>query len=323
MKRYALLIFASIFCLLGLAAYLQRWAEDLKVYAHLPPCLGLSPEKHHYFQAGCSGSFDFQGRSVHYEINEMGWRERPLSQMKTGQVMMLGDSMVEGWGMDRERALSSGLEKALAPSGVQFQNGGIRFSGPVLQSLRAFSAMDRLKPRFVLWFLAENDLFDDRFAYSIASERGPGGLPVAFSLRDFDAISWIERWSWLESVAPTVYKAVRYSLYQREVERLVDSVPVDSIDPCAALRGAQQEMRKRGVKVLYVALPIGPYGDVRRASHMDRLLSCVPPGQLIDYRSQLAKRTDLYFLNDTHLNFEGVKLVTEWLSPVLKERWGL
>lgn len=97
--------------------------------------------------------------------NELGFRDRPLSELKAGGgVLLLGPSSTFGWGVDREDTYSAKLERKLA--GIQVINGGeIGYSS--YQGLRLLESpqVQSFQAKFVVFAYGVNDLDRNRFYF--------------------------------------------------------------------------------------------------------------------------------------------------------------
>ena len=72
------------------------------------------------------------------------------------KVMLIGDSFVHGACVDEENTLSSQLNKINIPS-FSISYGG---NGPLLELATLIEYVIVVKPKIILWFYSENDLFD-------------------------------------------------------------------------------------------------------------------------------------------------------------------
>ena len=70
--------------------------------------------------------------------------------------MLIGDSFVHGACVDEENTLSSQLNKINIPS-FSISYGG---NGPLLELATLIEYVIVVKPKIILWFYSENDLFD-------------------------------------------------------------------------------------------------------------------------------------------------------------------
>jgi len=107
----------------------------------------------------------YQSRSyykVTYNINSRGFRGPeipPKNQLK--RLVFIGDSMVEGHGVEFKETFSFGIGKKLKNHGWETINAGVQGGSPLYYAanLKRYLALD---PDMVVIVLFENDLFDDR-----------------------------------------------------------------------------------------------------------------------------------------------------------------
>lgn len=145
------------------------------------PCLRASKELHHEYTPGCFARFAWPEQSIEYRFNEDGLRDRPRAEFRNGAVLVLGDSFVKGLGLPEEDTLSRVLERKVASrEELRFLNGGIRATGPVLQSLHAARALISYPVRGVVWVIGPGEAIDDVFTRLSTDRLGPQGIPVSF-----------------------------------------------------------------------------------------------------------------------------------------------
>ncbi|MCE9501088.1 MAG: SGNH/GDSL hydrolase family protein [Leptospira sp.] len=99
--------------------------------------------------------------SVHYRINEMGFRGFSFSKkQRDKRILVIGDSQVEGHGVDFSETFSEILNNEFINSEWEILNVGNQGGSPVYYALN----LDRylaLKPDAVLLTIHDNDLKDD------------------------------------------------------------------------------------------------------------------------------------------------------------------
>jgi hypothetical protein len=103
---------------------------------------------------------------VRYQSNEVGARDGPFSQTKTGsqlRYILLGDSFAEGYGVDFEETAQAQIEKLLGIDVYNFGSAG--YFGPVQYFLIYKDLANRYEHDGVLlFFLPANDFTDNDFS---------------------------------------------------------------------------------------------------------------------------------------------------------------
>lgn len=74
-------------------------------------CMLWSLEESFYFTPNCEESLNIEGRNIQLKINEIGLRERPQKEIKKNQVLLVGDSTIEGMGLNFDETFSQVLER--------------------------------------------------------------------------------------------------------------------------------------------------------------------------------------------------------------------
>ncbi len=175
------IIVTILVVLLGASVFLvsQKWRRTAALVMQLPPCLEIGGPLHHFFKPNCKGAYTFNGEEIAYAINEIGLRERPLRDLLVGQVLVLGDSMIEGWGLPWPDTIPQKLEQNFwHGKRWQFLNAGIRSTGPIVIGARIDKLVTTLKPARAILFLTENHLLDERLAHALAKVKDDRGIPL-------------------------------------------------------------------------------------------------------------------------------------------------
>lgn len=316
------LIFSLLVVALLLNALLafQKWQRTAAWVMQFPPCLEIGGKLHHHFKPNCSGTYTFNGIEVGYSINEHGLRERPAAQLKKGQVLVLGDSMVEGWGLPPGESITHGLENSLGREHkLQFINGAIRSSGPVTIGVRAEELLSIYKPKAAIWFLTENDLLDDRFAYALAESKDSNGVPLTLSQRDFAGSLWVNRYAWMKKYSEEAFMLLTYWAYRRSVDRLMEEVPAEKFPVCAGVERMRALFAKKKVPLLLVAVPMGKNNDKAMKEDLEKVLGCIPnPPGYVDLRKELDAELAHFHPNNTHFSKAGTNLAVQLLQEPLR-----
>ncbi len=98
--------------------------------------------------------------STTYEFNSLGFRDDEFSvQSKKKRVVVLGDSFMEGFGVEREELLSDRLENL---SGFEHLNFGVSDKGPTQEFVLYDSIASKFEHDAIIWSVFPlNDFVDD------------------------------------------------------------------------------------------------------------------------------------------------------------------
>lgn len=307
MRNKALLLLpllTLIFC--GLAFY--RVQRDPRMQSLVPPCFTIGPPMHHSYRPGCEGDFfTTRGQPVRYRFNSRGLRADDERTSGT-DLLLIGDSNVEGHGLEFSETIGERLAKLGAGRVV---NGGIRYSGPLLQRLRIESLVPAYRPRRLLWMFCENDTLDDRLFSSLATARTEAGLPTAFSTDDFRGTDFY--WpAWLDfDPFRTLTRVVRNAIYIRRTDALTSGVTFREAKTCEAVEAGVAFARARGVEVAFAAVPLGPFrGFPPERYGFEELVECAKKiGPTVDLRQALANTPEYFLAGDTHPNPAGAAFI--------------
>lgn len=304
-----ILLSLVLFLLLALGGLIYSKNRQMQNAVSIPTCLRWEAPEHHRYAPNCQGHFTYKGAQIDFSSNEDGLRERPRALIRAGQVLVLGDSMVEGWGITREAAIPARLEASLGKElKKQFINGAIRSSGTVLQSQRALRLLSIYKPRHVVWFLNDYDVLDDRFAYALATKRDAAGVPSEFGLRDMEAAGWIEPFRRLEKVFPDGWALLSHLAYRWAVDSLTERQPEEPGMLCAGIKRVERAAAAFKAPVFYVAVPLGvkiPEAEYARFNSM--VEACLPKERFLDLRGPLAGKTEYFIQENAHFSPLGAE----------------
>ena len=128
----------------------------------------FSKEYHHGFVPLKSGRETYGPFSADYFINSLGMRDQSPRQVspekpKAGRILLLGDSFIDGVGVNFPETVAGRLSKKLSPQGVEVLNGGVASYCPTLMEarLRLWILRDRLSFDQALVFIDLSDLRDE------------------------------------------------------------------------------------------------------------------------------------------------------------------
>ena len=185
------------------------------------------------------------------------WGYRNLTEMKQANIVLIGDSYVEGWYVSDEQTVASQLGHRL---GQFVANLGVAGYG-TMQELRVpKSDAVAKKPKVIAWFFFEgNDLYDDQTFENILAAAPPGpeettpqskGLIQRASLDKI--LAWLNEWK-QRSFALNAFRFIRV---------LSDPI-VPNRAPYWALRPREDGSSKRIYFFSYAAVPWTEYEESR------------------------------------------------------------
>lgn len=311
--RRLVLLSAVIACLaMGTLAFLRQ--RDFALRLEIPPCFRIGGERHHYFEADCSGTSPVSG--IPYRINEDSLRERPRAEIGTGAVLVLGDSNVEGKGLVFEETLSQLLESG---SDIRFINAGLRTRGPVLESLALRELYPVYKPKSLLWVLNENDVSDDRFAFALKQKTDAEGVPISLSTEDFDGVREISAWRARLGGMVGILDFLVYRAYRAQVTSILERQDTGH-ESCAGIRRGLRFAREQKLPVLFAIIPLGPHNPEKyMEAEFPAMLPCLAGERVLDFR-ELKGRPEFFLDRDTHLNKAGNQWLAERILPEFSAR---
>lgn len=151
----------------------------------------FSPSRHHRLKP----NFRYRHKDIEYdylwENNALGMRDRERSITKdsnTFRILVLGDSMVQGYGVPLEQSMVYLLEKNLNQNSkfsqkIEILNGGTFGYSPFLEFLYLQELMPSIKPDLVMVaFFVGNDVGDDYF-YTQQAKVNSGGSATFTTLK--------------------------------------------------------------------------------------------------------------------------------------------
>jgi len=166
----------------------------------------FSPSRHHRLQP----NFRYRHKDIEYdylwENNALGMRDRERSITKdsnTFRILVLGDSMVQGYGVPLEQSMVYLLEKNLNQNSnfsqkIEILNGGTFGYSPFLEFLYLQELMPSIKPDLVMVaFFVGNDVGDDYF-YTQQAKFNSGGSAT------FTTLNW--PWDYRNKVLKQEFK---------------------------------------------------------------------------------------------------------------------
>lgn len=139
----------------------------------------VDPLLDHSLRAHSSGRMKSQEYDIVYHINSLGQRDDEPIENDSETVLILGDSFMEGYGVERGQILADRLE-AITPWNVI--NGGVKSYSPLLEYLYLKARGLSQKPDTVVLFLDLSDPANDMY-YGSRLIRDDSHLPLAIKPR--------------------------------------------------------------------------------------------------------------------------------------------
>lgn len=138
---------------------------------------------HHKLKPNSNCKYVTKEWDIDYRINSLGLRDKEISKVKPKgfyRILVLGDSFVEGQGVNLEDTFVKGLEKLLADKyrNIQVLNGGVISYSPILEYLYLKNFGLELKPDLVIVNFDLTD-FQNELEYEKNTIYDKEGKPIA------------------------------------------------------------------------------------------------------------------------------------------------
>lgn len=134
---------------------------------------------------GAAGRFHESG-DVHYRVNADGFRDREYAQAKPDgvfRIIILGDSVAFGWGVDQADTFTERLEAKLSQQlpepKIEVLNLGISGYNPYTQARLLEDVGVRYQPDLVIVQFCINDLNDPTLHFGVQTRQHLGAIPDA------------------------------------------------------------------------------------------------------------------------------------------------
>lgn len=297
-------------------------------YMMHPKCLVWSFKYQHGFRPNCKETFFIENRNIKFETNELGFRERPIVEIKVGQVLVVGDSSIEGMGLQQNETFPSVLEeKTKEKFSLQFINSGLRRTSPITQVIRVRYFIKKFKPKFVLWSLTENDFDEDYYLMQKAESVDKYGIPTKINLDYWQKTNPSFLYEHIKKLDPSTnfYIAVLRHLYLSEHDHKSSKLWEDSPALCEGILEAKRMSEKYNFKLKFMIIPFSPeyvslYDEGNLKQKMERVIKCLDKDSYIDLRvPEIDKNSSLFQEDLMHLNYEGVKSSVDIMLPSIEE----
>lgn len=149
----------------------------------------FSEKYHHGFVPLAQGTEQFGSFEVHYFVNSLGMRDSSNrvvmpGESRSGRILLLGDSFVEGVGMNFEGTIAGQLSETLSVEGIEVLNGGVASYCPTLMEARLRDWIQEAELVFDLAvvFIDISDVRDE-----LRYQKDPRGAFLDIYAGEFDA----------------------------------------------------------------------------------------------------------------------------------------
>ncbi|MCE9592764.1 MAG: hypothetical protein K8S98_01105 [Planctomycetes bacterium] len=187
-----------------------------------PDALQPDAELELRFVAGFRGCFDYpEFRSEPFETNADGFRDDPWpTTFSEGErrVLIVGDSMAAGWGVERRESFPALLARELEASNARIFNASVPSYGPRHERLLLERLWERVRPALVIaTFYDGNDVGDVWRHFNVSRSRGITHLrPPSDALAPEERIAYVP-----DPRAPPLWSPRYWISYSRVCRRVV------------------------------------------------------------------------------------------------------
>ncbi|MCB9025791.1 MAG: SGNH/GDSL hydrolase family protein [Bdellovibrionaceae bacterium] len=291
----------------------------------LSKCVTWNSTVHHLFIPNCRDQFFIENRNVNLQINSIGLRERPAEQLKKNQLLFVGDSSIEGVGLNFEETFPQIFEKALFnESNIQFINMGIRRSSTITQLVRLKEYIDIIQPKYLLWSLTENDFDEDFIFLKTALDFNENGNPIKFDLNFFSYSNpqiFDSLFFGLDAYN-NGYSAIFRHLYinNKLSKHLVGNDRLPAY--CNALDEGIQLAKERNIKIQFIILPFGPdyysiYEQGSLKEKLNKIVGCLASTPIDLRLDSIQTKSDFFQEDLMHFNAKGIEESLKYIKPDL------
>jgi lysophospholipase L1-like esterase len=296
-------------------------------YMVTPNCFDWEISGWTIFKPNCIESFKVEGREVEYSINQIGLRERSFTKFKKKQLVLLGDSTIEGMGLKIEETIGQEFERKLkSDTNLQFLNLGIRRAGTLQEAYILKKYLPILKPSFILWSLTENDFNDDYLSAIRTTRFDSNGLPIQkkFLASTIFPNSVFTNLILSLDIKNNDYNSIIRHLYlAKKVYKMIEPW---SYSPaiCNGIHLGYKLAEENNIKIQFLIVPFGPnyyslFEEGNLKEKMDRVVACLK-NKPIDLRVPEIQDNPKLFQEDLmHLNYSGVQLAVSLIKDDVLE----
>ena len=278
-----------------------------------------------------NGQWEEPAFTVKVSTNSLGLRGREIGPKVDGvkRIIVVGDSMVFGWGASDDETFPRRLEDLLNTSGKQFEvvNAGVQGYGTDQSYTLYTKRLAHLEPDILVFCLFENDV-DNNIGMSLYSIKDGTLIPLAVDNHPVYILGRLQ-----EALPAFIKKMTTYRIFSTIFANKLpyDRLPDLDMDALKAwskrkvnlqIADLQEQASRKGFHLLVVGLPynVGKYtdagfytfveghGDVaQKLFDMSRL----PVWQEEEQALFMAGR-------DPHTNLSGYQLIAELLAEYIR-----
>lgn len=334
LKNNKLLTYSTIFMLLFSAILISASVFKIRsyfsflVYMKRTICINYNDLNHRIFLPSCNEYIPLKGRVIRLSTNEITLRERPLKELKPQQVFIVGDSVIEGMGVQFEEAFPQVFEKEIGKElGLQFINLGVRRSSPFIQVNTIKQIAKTLKPKYIIWSLTENDFNEDFYLTALAHKFDQYKIPIHFS-RHISKRTWASELvdNFVSALNPysSDYTTVLRFLYFSRPYYNAASRWSDFPALCQAIEEGYRYTKEVGIKLQFMIVPFSPdyyslhQGEGDLKNKLSRIVSCLR-NKPFDLRvPPIGNNPELFQEDLMHLTPEGVRVSVQHVKEDVK-----
>ena len=247
------------------------------------------------------------------KINKAGFRDYEYSVDKPQgvfRIVVLGDSLIFGLGVNLEDTFPKALERMLNKEGIKFEvlNSGLPDSAAYLQNLFFKYTLAKYNPDMIIWFYSPYDY--NCFNIFTAYEMSSGSY-----LKD-NAKRLYTIWEALKNDPAFTFESLElYLLTFRE--NIPTELKPELLNICVKmpLLELKQNIERKNSRLIFLILS-DDAEDGRTVSEYVKNLN-IPVVYNQEYINIL-KKYEIYSGRDNHLTVEGHRLMGEWLYDYLK-----
>ncbi len=178
-----LVVLLAVLTTLGAVEFVLRASRFTLSEGTLRDLHELRPERRWLFglRPGAEATVEATG-GIRYRINEQGFRDRPRTPHPTPgvyRILVLGDSVAFGYGVNEDEAFPQQLERALVQAGasVEVLNFGVNGYNPYTEAALFADRGTAYNPDLVLVQFCINDLADPTLHFDAQTRLHLGTIP--------------------------------------------------------------------------------------------------------------------------------------------------
>jgi hypothetical protein len=266
------------------------------------------------------GQFSFKNREFtsEYFVNSRGLRDSE-DKLVSPEIIVLGDSVAMGWGVEQGENFPALIEKAL---GQKVLNAAVASYGTA-REFTLLKQLDTTKLRTVILQYSDNDVYENAAFVAAGFKYLPSEKPVYENARRTSLENrryYFGRYS-LITLREIGKKVAWYlGLYQPEKFKLYGAEEEANI-----LRKVIQHFQSQGfAKIKIIIVAFNDHAD-HFSNSSDKILTAFEKFGLknvqVIYSNQKLDSCESFFLLDGHLTALGHETVAHLIAPLIKSAW--